>query len=82
MVMVVTTPLTVIIDGTGVGVHEDVDNSALVAEEEEEEEEEEDVVGSGRIGTIEVEVDEVLRVVGVVEVVGVEMDGTLAVVAG
>ena len=72
--MVVTTPLTVIIDGTGVGVHEDVDDSAFV-------EDEEDVVRSGRIGTVEVEVDEVLSVVGVVEVVGVEMDGTLAVVA-
>lgn len=79
--MVVIMPLTVITDGTGVGVHEDVDNSALVEEEEEEEEEEEveEEVVSGRIGTIEV--DEVLKVVGVVEVVGVEMDETLAVVA-
>ena len=73
------TPLSVITDGTGVGVHEDVENNALVVVEEEEEEEEEDVVESGRIGTIEV--DEVLKVVGVVEVVGGEMDETLAVVA-
>ena len=72
------TPLSVITDGTGVGVHEDVENNALVVVEEEEEEEE-DVVESGRIGTIEV--DEVLKVVGVVEVVGGEMDETLAVVA-
>ena len=75
--MVVMTPLlSVITDGTGVGVHEDVDKSALVVVEEEEEE-----VVSGRIGTIEV--DEVLEVVGVVEVevLGGEMDEALAVVA-
>ena len=71
------TPPSVITDGTGVGVHEDVESSALVVVEDEEEEE--DVVESGRTGTIEV--DEVLKVVGVVDVVGGEMDETLAVVA-
>ena len=71
--MVVMTPLSVITDGTGVGVHEDVDDSSLVVVMEEEE------VVSGRTGTIEV--DEVLKVVGVVEVLDGVVEETLAVVA-